>query len=96
MSNLLDRQIHQQQLIQNRESKILSEYKDILPSYSDYVKHKRNYQLHKISIESVDDAFKLLLSEIYEFLDILYISTENTQERAEITLLLNKFIDKHN
>lgn len=70
---------------------VLSEYHDILPSYSKYVECKRNYQLNLDSLEHVENAFKTLLQEIYEFLDILYISSENTQERASIMSVIERF-----
>ena len=75
---------------------VVLEYHDILPSYSEYVEHKKNYQLDRESIEIVEDAFKTLLQEIYEFLDILYVSTENTQERASMMSTIDKFIQTHN
>lgn len=84
-----------QQIYQPTIQKVTQEYRDILPIYSSYVEHKKNYQLNKESIESVENAFKLLLSEIYEFLDILYVSTENTLERDLILSMITKFKDKH-
>lgn len=73
------------------EDNVVSEYRDILPSYSTYVECKRNYQMNIESIECVENAFRTLLQEIYEFLDILYISTENSQERASIMSVIERF-----
>lgn len=70
---------------------VITEYHDILPSYSKYVDCKRKYQLNLDSIEHVENAFRTLLQEIYEFLDILYVSTENTQERAFIMSTIERF-----
>lgn len=70
---------------------VVTEYHDILPSYSKYIECKRNYQLHLDSLEHTENAFNVLLQEIYEFLDILYISTENAQERALIMSTIDRF-----
>ena len=77
------------------KDRVTLEYNDILPSYSKYVECKRNYQLDKESIENVENAFKLLLNEIYEFLDIIYISTENKLERELMMSKIDKFKMKH-
>ena len=95
-SQLVQQLYPQQHSTQNIiQRSVALEYKDIMPSYSNYVEHKKNYQLNKESIESVENAFKLLLSEIYEFLDILYVSTENTLERDLMMSMITKFKNKH-
>ena len=78
-----------------RNDEVIVEYHDILPSYSKYVECKKKYQLNRDSIENVENAFNTLLQEIYEFLDILYISTENTQERVSMMSVIDRFKDKH-
>ena len=75
---------------------VLTEYHDILPSYAKYKKHKKAYQLNNDTIENVENAFLTLLQEIYEFLDILYISAENTQERASMMSTIERFKNSHN
>lgn len=58
------------------------ELNDVLPSYRQYVKVKRKYQMKETTSEALCTAFNSLCNEINEFLHTLYACTETEQERA--------------
>ena len=58
-----------------------TELHDILPQYQSYVKVRRDFQLGKTTEDAVLKMLEELCQEIREFLQALYISTSNSQER---------------
>ena len=71
-------------------SKLAKRVKDILPSYLGYINVKRKFQLHKTTNENVIIAMKALCTEIKEFIQILYSSTDTPQERNIIKEMLKE------
>lgn len=67
-----------------------TELKDILPSYLGYINIKRKYQLHKTTNENVIIAMKALCTEIKEFIQTLYSSTDTPQERDIIKEMIKE------
>ena len=54
---------------------------DILPSYFDYIKCKRKYQMGETAIDSSVDALERVCSELNEFMASLYSCTDTERER---------------
>ena len=80
-------------LLNNKEetqTQTETELKDILPSYLGYINIKRKYQLHKTTNENVIIAMKALCTEIKEFIQTLYSSTDTPQERDIIKEMLKE------
>lgn len=71
--------------------KVVEEYRDILPTYSDYCEAKRRFQLREIPEESVLQKLQLLCQEVEEFLSILYTNTESDQQRELIAKSIGSF-----
>lgn len=72
------------------ETQTQTELKDILPSYLGYINIKRKYQLHKTTNENVIIAMKALCTEIKEFIQTLYSSTDTPQERDIIKEMIKE------
>lgn len=78
-------------LLNNKEeTQTQTELKDILPSYLGYINIKRKFQLHKTTNENVIIAMKALCTEIKEFIQTLYSSTDTPQERDIIKEMIKE------
>jgi hypothetical protein len=78
-------------LLNNKEeTQTETELKDILPSYLGYINIKRKYQLHKTTNDNVIIAMKALCTEIKEFIQTLYSSTDTPQERDIIKEMIKE------
>lgn len=78
-------------LLNNKEeTQTQTELKDILPSYLGYINIKRKFQLHKTINENVIIAMKALCTEIKEFIQTLYSSTDTPQERDIIKEMIKE------
>ena len=78
-------------LLNNKEeTRTETELKDILPSYLGYINIKRKYQLHKTTNDNVIIAMKALCTEIKEFIQTLYSSTDTPQEQEIIKEMLKE------
>lgn len=58
------------------------ELRDVLPSYLQYIKIKRKYQLKETTADALYTALNSLCNEINEFLHTLYSCSDTEQERA--------------
>ena len=67
-----------------------NELDDILPCYRSYKEVKRKYQLGETGKEPVIDSFRLLCSEIREFIQTLFSGTDTPQEREQLKELLKE------
>lgn len=63
---------------------VVTEYNDILPSYTKYCGAKRNFQLNTGTDTAVVQALDILCREIKEFISTLYSNTDTPEERAKI------------
>lgn len=70
------------------------EINDILPQYREYCTIKRRYQLHEISDELVISSMRRVCTEIKEFIQILYSSTDMPDEREQIHEMLSELNSK--
>ena len=68
---------------------VKKEYRDILPSYEQYVETKKRFFLHEVPEDAVIAKTHSLCIEIQEFLSMLYSNTENALERSELTELVH-------
>lgn len=66
------------------------ELNDILPSYMDYIKLKRQYQLNEIPIDNVLIQLDNVCKEIGDFLRSLYCGTDTKEERQYLHNLINQ------
>lgn len=66
------------------------ELNDILPSYIEYVKEKKRYQLQEITIDSVIIQLEKVCKEITEFLRTLYCGTDSEKEREYLHNLIKQ------
>jgi len=71
---------------------VVSEYKDILPSYTVYCNNKKKYKLGEITDGPVLQSMNSLCREIKEFLQAIYSSTESAEERQALSSALNQFL----
>ncbi len=71
-----------------------SELNDILPTYKEYCRVKRNYQLNGTSDDIVIRRLKDVCSEIEGFIQILYSSTDMNKERKQIEKMLESLQKK--
>lgn len=62
-------------------NQVEKEIQDILPSYQNYCRVKRDYQMHLLPKESVEYCMKDVCREIQEFVQLLYSSTDIPEER---------------
>ena len=65
----------------NVQSQVTKELNDILPGYEAYVQKKLQFQMGEIGIEAVTTSFKTLVTEVSEFLHILYNTTDTVEEQ---------------
>lgn len=70
------------------EANIKKELSDILPHYEKYLSLKAEYQLNQIGKEPVIIAFDSVCQEIKEFIQILYSSTDTSEERDSLRTCL--------
>lgn len=71
-----------------KEEEVEKEINDILPQYRSYCDIKRKYQLQEIGKEPVISSMKKVCTEIEEFIQILYSSTDMKEERTQIHNML--------
>lgn len=71
------------------EPQVEKELSDILPQYQQYKDIKRKYQMSEIAKEQVIKSINNVCSEIKEFFDILYRSTDMQEEREAITKIIS-------
>ena len=76
-------------VLKQSDDAVLIELYDVIPSYKSYVETKRKYQLGEISDTKVLEELKLLCKEIKEFINTLYVSTYNNEERQ----ILKELVD---
>lgn len=67
---------------------VMDEYSDILPSYVDYCKYKKQYQLGEVDEKCMVLALQRVCQEIFEFINTLYISVDAESERSTIINML--------
>lgn len=72
------------------DNEIEKEYNDILPEYQKYREIKTKYQMNKLPEDAVTESIKSVCQEIYEFIRIIYTSTDTNKERTEIRKLIEK------
>ena len=68
---------------------VLRELYDVIPSYENYVKVKRKYQLNEIPDTKMLEELQNLCKEIKEFIHALYVSTYNKEERQILKNLIS-------
>ena len=71
-----------------RSSKVIKEFNDILPMYSEYCKIKRKYQLNEVSEDVVLKAISEVSREIKEFIKTLYANVDTKREKEELTNMI--------
>ena len=80
----------------NEASKsVTSELSDILPEYTKYKEIKRKYQLKEMTESSVILAMQNVCSEIKQFIQTLYSSTDMKEEREQIHNMLVKLAEMY-
>lgn len=72
-----------------------SELSDILPTYKEYCRVKRTYQLNGTSDDLVIRKLKNVCSEIIQFINTLYSSTDMPKERQQIETMLESLQEKY-
>ena len=77
-------------LLENSTDNVTNQLDDILPSYINYVKIKRKYQLNELTEQAVFIAMQQVCKEIKEFLHILYSNTDTPKEREMIRNLIDQ------
>lgn len=87
--NLSSLYIVRKNLLENNVNIVTKELNDILPSYIDYVKIKRKYQLNEVTEQAVYLSMQQVCGEIKEFLHILYSNTDTSKERKMIRNLID-------
>ena len=80
---------------EHTDTKVVVEYKDILPSYTRYCNIKKKHTLGEATEELVINAMQSLSQEIEEFLITLYASTESIKEREILKDKIVNFISNH-
>ena len=65
-------------------SDVKKEYRDILPSYSEFCDLKKHYHMGEISEKPVITAADKMCTEIYEFMTELYEHADMPQEREAL------------
>ena len=71
-------------------NKVETELNDILPQYRLYCTVKRKYQLHELPETSIHLALQDVCTEIKEFMQTLYSSTDTPEERKLIHKLVTE------
>lgn len=74
----------------NKVDNAVKELNDILPSYLNYIKTKRQYQLKEITETNVLLQLGNVCKEIREFIQTLYNGTDTPEERKLITNLIDQ------
>ena len=90
LSALLNVREHLQNVTQSKPDSLEQELNDILPQYKNYCEIKRQYQLGKVTDDSVVSAMRQVCKEVKEFLLILY---QNTDTKIERTMIKNMVSD---
>ena len=83
------------QLLERSETadKVTLELSDILPSYRRYIDSKRSYQMKETTNnEAILSNLKQVCTEIKEFLQTLYSSTDMQEERTMIQKMLKEIL----
>ena len=75
---------------------VVKELNDILPQYTKYCEIKKNYQLGQLPEEPVLTSLNKVCQELQEFVQILYSSTDMSQERTIIVRTLKELATKFN
>lgn len=86
--NLSSLYIVRKHLLENTVDSVTNQLNDILPSYIEYVKLKRKYQLNEVTEQAIYLAMQQVCKEIKEFLHILYSNTDTPKEREMIRNLI--------
>ena len=87
--NLSSLYIVRKHLLENSMDNVTNQLDDILPSYIEYVKIKRKYQLNELTEQAVYLSMQQVCKEIKEFLHILYSNTDTPKEREMIRNLID-------
>ncbi len=90
LSALLNVREHLQNVTQSKPDSLEQELNDILPQYKNYCEIKRQYQLGKVTDDSVVSAMRQVCKEVKEFLLILYQNTDTKIERNMIKRMLEE------
>lgn len=72
------------------DSGVQKEYTDILPMYHNYCDIKRKYQRDGVSSVAVMKSIKDVCTEIREFIQTLYSTTDMPEEREAIRYMLSE------
>lgn len=73
-----------------RDNITLEELDDILPTYNQYCRIKRDYQMNKRTIEPVLVEINRVCNEIAEFIKTMYSNTDTPEERKIIKEMIRK------
>lgn len=68
--------------------KVTNELNDVLPSYMQYVKIKREYQMGETSKEKIASYLLQVCKEVEDFIQALYSGTDTPEEREIIRKLI--------
>lgn len=68
--------------------KVTDELNDVLPSYMQYVKVKREYQMGETSKEKIASYLLQVCKEVEDFIHALYSGTDTPEERDVIRQLI--------
>lgn len=74
--------------------KVIDELDDILPAYKSYKITKIKYQQSLIPKEELCVSMRTLCKELYEFISILYSSSDIPDERENLLKTLQKSINE--
>lgn len=67
---------------------VTEELNDVLPSYMQYVKMKREYQMGEASKEKITSYLMQVCKEVEDFIQALYSGTDTPEERDLIRQLI--------
>lgn len=70
------------------EDNVTEELNDVLPSYVQYVKVKREYQMGETSKEKIASYLLQVCKEVEDFIHALYSGTDTPEERELIRHLI--------
>ena len=89
--NLSSLYIVRKELIENLNyDNVETELNDILPSYIEYVKTKKKFQLNEVTEQAVFISMQTLCREIREFIQSLYSNTDTPKEREMLRNLISQ------
>ena len=89
--NLASLYIVRKELIENLQyDNVRTELDDILPSYIEYVRVKKKYQLNEVTEQAVFISMQTLCREIREFIQSLYSNTDTPKEREMLRNLIDQ------